>query len=34
MYEFFNTFVYAVEKARYKEKLQKDAYDKIKSKRR
>ena len=33
VYEFFNTFSYAVERARYKEKLQKEAYDKIKSKR-
>ena len=32
VYEFLNTFVYAVEKARYKEKLQKDAFDKARSK--
>ena len=32
VYEFFNTFNYAVERARYKEKLQKDAYDRVRAK--
>lgn len=31
--EFLNTFCYAVEKARHREKIQKEAYDKIKVKR-
>ncbi len=30
--EFLNTFCYAIEKARHREKLQKEAYDKIRSK--
>lgn len=32
--EFLNTFCYAVEKARHREKLQKEAYEKAKAKRR
>lgn len=31
VYEFLNTFIYAVEKARHREKLQKEAMDKARS---
>ncbi len=33
VYEFLNTFIYSVEKVRYKEKLQKEAMEKIRNKR-
>ena len=32
VYEFLNTFCYAIDKARYKERLQKEAFDKARSK--
>ncbi len=32
VYEFLNTLCYAIEKARYREKLQQEAFDKARSK--